>query len=197
VRVRAQNDAVVTVFDDGGGPPNIHGESRGLKLRLNLKQMTATRIVRDLHSPRLLAQYEGNDDELPNGDDLIGWGEQPYFSEYTNRGQPVFDARLGDANPVYRVYKFRWTGLPLTPPGLAVTLHNGVEMAYASWNGATSVHSWRVLGGASTDALATIATAANKNFETAIKIRPEAYVEVQALDSSGHVLGTSQPERPQ
>jgi hypothetical protein len=197
VRVRAQNDAVVTVFDDGGGPPNVHGESRGLKLRLDLKRMTATRIVRDLHAPPLLAQYEGNDDELAGGDDLIGWGEQPYFSEYTSTGQPVFDARLGDSNPVYRVYKFRWSGAPQTLPALAVTLHNGAEIAYASWNGATSVHSWRVLGGASADSLALVATAANRNFETAIRIHPEAYVEVQALGPSGQVLGTSQPERPQ
>ena len=197
VRVRAQNDAVVTMFDDGGGPPNVHGESRALKLRLDLKHMTATRIVRDLHAPRLLAQYEGNDDELPDGDDLVGWGEQPYFSEYTSTGQPVFDARLGDPNPVYRVYKFPWQGSPQTLPALAVTLHNGVETAYASWNGATSVHSWRVLGGATTDSLALVATGANRNFETAIRIRPEAYVEVQALGPSGQVLGTSQPERPQ
>ena len=109
----------------------------------------------------------------------------------------MFDARLGDSNPVYRVYKLRWNGSPETLPALAVTLNNGVETAYASWNGATSVHSWRVLGGASTDSLAPVATGANRSFETAIKLRPEAYVEVQALGSSGQVLGTSQPERPQ
>ncbi len=196
VRVRAQNDAVLTMFDDGGGPPDVHGESRGLKLRLDLKHMTASTIVRDLHAPPLLAEYEGNDEELPNGDDLIGWGEQPYFSEYTNTGQPVFDARLGDPNPVYRVYKFSWSGSPQTLPALAVTLSKGVETAYASWNGSTSVYRWRVLGGSSATSLAPIVTAANRNFETAIRIRSEAYVEVQALGSSGQVLATSLAERP-
>jgi hypothetical protein len=197
VGIRAQNDAVITVFDDGAGPPDVHSESRGLKLRLNFKTMTATRIVQDLHSPPLLAQYEGSDQELYNVDDFIGWGEKPYFSEYNERGQLVFDGHLVDSNPIYRVYRFRWSGAPETDPALAVTLSKGTETAYASWNGATSVASWRVLGGGSPDTLGVIGTAHNTNFETAIRIRSEAYVEVQALDPQGTVLGSSQPERPQ
>jgi hypothetical protein len=145
----------------------------------------------------LLAQYEGSDQELPNGDDLIDWGEQPYFSEYTARGQLVFDAHLLDANPIYRVYRFPWNGTPVTEPALAVTLNKGAETAYASWNGSTEVKSWRVLGGSSTTSLKAIATAKVVNFETAIKIRSEEYVEVQALSSTGHVLSTSPAERPQ
>jgi hypothetical protein len=197
VRQVAQNDAIMTMFDDGAGPPDVHSQSRGLKLRLSFKHHTATQIVQDVHSPGLLATYEGGDQQLSNEDDFVSWGQQPYFSEYSVHGKLLFDAHLLNTNPIYRAYRFRWNGTPDTLPALAVTLSRGTETAYASWNGSTDVKSWRVLGGSSTSSLKTIATGKVLNFETAIKIRSEAYVEVQALDSTGHVLATSAPERPQ
>jgi hypothetical protein len=55
--------------------------------------------------------------------------------------------------------------------------------------------SWRVLAGPSPQQLAPVATAARAGFETAIPtpggVGPATYVAVQALDSSGAVLGTS------
>ena len=45
--------------------------------------------------------------------------------------------------------------------------------------------------------MASVATASMTNFETAIRIHPEAYVEVEALGAKGEVLGTSLAERPQ
>jgi hypothetical protein len=193
----AQGDSVMTMFDDGGGPPNVHSESRGLKLRLNFKSDTATEVVQDTHSPGLLAEYEGGDQQLPNDDDFVSWGEQPYFSEYSESGKLLFDAHLLDPNPIYRALKFRWNGTPETLPALAVTLSGGKETAYASWNGSTDVKSWRVLGGSSTSSLKTIGSAKVVNFEAAIRIPSEEYVEVQALSSTGQVLSTSLPERPQ
>jgi hypothetical protein len=193
----AQGDAILTMFDDGAGPPDVHSQSRGLKLRLNFKSHTATEIVQDTHSPGLLATYEGGDQQLSNDDDFVSWGQQPYFSEYSVHGQLLFDAHLLDTNPIYRAYRFRWNGTPATQPALAVTLSKGQETAYASWNGSTDVKSWRVLGGSSTSSLKTIASAKVLNFETAIKVPSEEYVEVQALSSTGQVLSTSLPERPQ
>ena len=62
-----------------------------------------------------------------------------------------------------------------------------------SWNGATGVGSWRVLAGASPTALAPIATAARSGFQTTIQAHTAGpYVQVQALDGSGDVIGTSQ-----
>jgi hypothetical protein len=191
VRVRAKNDAVITIFDDGSGPPNVHSGSRGLKLRLNMKTKTATEIVQDLHSPPLLAHYEGDDEQLPNSDEFVGWGQQPYMSEYNVHGQLLFDARMAGANSSYRVYRDRWEGFPETKPALAV-IHNSIgTTAYASWNGATEVKSWRILGGGSGNSLRTLTTVGRSNFETAIKVPSERYYVAQALDWHGHTLGTS------
>lgn len=65
---------------------------------------------------------------------------------------------------------------------------------YASWNGATEVASWRLLAGASAGSLAPVATVARSGFETAIALpssAPSAYVQVQALNAAGAVIGTS------
>jgi hypothetical protein len=63
---------------------------------------------------------------------------------------------------------------------------------YASWNGATAVHAWRVLAGANPGALTALTTVPRAGFETAIALRTAApWFSVQALSADGGVLGTS------
>ena len=74
------------------------------------------------------------------------------------------------------------------PAGAAGTV------AYASWNGATDVASWRVLAGPSPSSLAPVATSPRTGFETAIPLpgaTAPGYAQVQALDGSGAVIGVS------
>jgi hypothetical protein len=64
---------------------------------------------------------------------------------------------------------------------------------YVSWNGATDVTGWRLLGGQSPAALAPMGTVKATGFETAIPIDGQKpYYAVEALNASGRVLGTSQ-----
>ncbi len=65
---------------------------------------------------------------------------------------------------------------------------------YASWDGDTQVVSWKVLAGASTKSLKTVASKTKNGFETTIPLTSSFKVyEVQALDARNHVLGTSKP----
>jgi hypothetical protein len=91
VRTVGAGDQYVSVFDDGGGPPQVHSESRGLLLELNFQTMTTQTVVQDDHSPPLDADFEGSDQELPNSDAFVGWGQQPYFTEFNSRGQEILD----------------------------------------------------------------------------------------------------------
>jgi hypothetical protein len=191
VEVRAPGDQVLTVFDDGAGPPYVHSQSRVLELRLNLKLKTATVVRQLVHTPPLLSSFEGDDQPLPNGDDFVGWGQQPYFSEYNPKGKLVFDGRFVDSNLSYRAYRFPWNGTPASPPSVAAAPHGRKMTVYVSWNGATNVASWRVLGGKAATRLGAIAQAPKRGFETAINATAHKYVAVQALDVKGHVLGTS------
>jgi Arylsulfotransferase (ASST) len=191
VRVRAGHDLFVTLFDDGAGPPDVHRQSRGLKLFLDLKHHFAKTVGQDKHSPPLLAGFEGNYQQLAPGEDFLGWGQQPYFTEYNSHDQVVFDGHFIGGNASYRAYRFRWTGTPQTPPAVATSNRGSKTTVYVSWNGATNVARWRVLGGRSAAALRDVATAPKRGFETSITTGSQQYVAVQALDSGGHTLATS------
>jgi hypothetical protein len=68
---------------------------------------------------------------------------------------------------------------------------------YASWNGATAVHAWRVLAGPNPGALTALATVPRTRFETAIALRTAApWFLVQALGADAGVLGTSPAAHP-
>ena len=195
VRSRAAGDGVLSMFDDGAGPPYVHSQSRVLWLRLNLKAKTATVIAQRLHSPPLLASFEGNDQALPDADDFVGWGQQPYFSQYSPRGKVVFEGRFVGGNVSYRAFRFPWSGTPSTPPAIAVVRHGRRMTVYASWNGATNVAAWRVFAGRHAWRMPAVASTLKRGFETAIRAPARAYVYVQALDAKRHVLART-PVQP-
>ena len=86
-----------------------------------------------------------------------------------------------------------WTGQPNTAPSItAATNADATADVWASWNGATTVASWRVLAGSSSGSLVPLMTVNKGGFETAMSANTGMPVfAVQALGSSGQVLATS------
>ncbi len=67
---------------------------------------------------------------------------------------------------------------------------------YVSWNGATRVARWDVLGGNTPATLGAVGGAARSGFETLVRIgRPLPYVAVAAKDAAGRTLGVSSVAR--
>ena len=191
---RLLGHGLMTIFDDGAGPPDVHKQSRGITLRLDTTHKTASLVVQDTHSPGVLARYEGSDQLLHNGDSLVGFGSQPWVTEFDSHGRTVFDGRFVDANQSYRAYRYTWTGTPAALPALGTRTTKGKTTVYASWNGSTELARWQVLGGSSPSKLSVIAGANKAAFETAIKLGSRrTYLAVRALDSHGKVLATSKP----
>ena len=147
-----QPDGTMTLFDDGGGPPRVEKYSRGLRLSLNTKKMTASVVRSYPHPPPIASAFEGGEQALSGGDTFVGWGQQPYFTEFNSSGQATFDAHFTAPSGSYRAYRFNWSGQPSRPPALAGAAgSDGTVKLWASWNGATTVSSWRVLGRPVTD----------------------------------------------
>lgn len=189
--VRWQPDHTLTMFDDGAAPAE-HTQSRVIRERIDWKHDTVDLVGRIVHDPPLLAGSQGNDQVLGDGDQFVGWGEAPYFSEYGPSGEVLLDARIPYPGQSYRAYRFPWSATPAAPPSVAMKAAGAGATVYASWNGATEVSSWRVLGGASPGSLAPVASAAASGFETAIPVGGAyAYVAVQAVGGGGQVLGMS------
>jgi Arylsulfotransferase (ASST) len=184
----------VSFFDDGSNPP-IHSQSRALRISLNETVHTAT-LTRALTHPGspLLAASQGNAQTLSGGDTVVGYGGVPAISEFDPAGRLVFDAHLPLDMSFYRAFRFPWAGRPASPPAVLASLNNTGEetLVHASWNGATDVASWRVEAGKSAGLLTAVASIPAVGFESSGSVpRRYAYAAVQALDSSGTVLGTS------
>jgi hypothetical protein len=189
---RWQQDHTITVFDDGAVPKK-HSQSRAIRLAIDWAHLAVHLVGRDVRTPPLLTGSQGNDQILPNGDSFVGWGEVPYFTEFSPTGQMVFEGRMPYPAQSYRAYKFPWSATPAAPPTIVVKAAGaGADTVYASWNGATSVSAWRVLAGPDSKSMVMVASVPESGFETAIPLQSSAtHFAVQALDSSGGVLGSS------
>ena len=190
---------LVTLFDDhccqvtaAGNTVSPDSPSRGLVLRLDSATRTATVVAQYAYGTDFDSEFMGNIQPLPGGNELIGWGSQPRFSEYTASGRLLLDAVLPKPDISYRATIEPWIGLPLYPPSGAARYANRRTTVYASWNGATGVASWRVLAGSSSGALKPVTTARRTGFETAIAAPPRySAFWVQALNQAGDVIGSS------
>ena len=193
--------SLVTMFDDhccqitgGGTYVNPTSYSRGLVLKLDQRTHSAQLAGEYTHGSNFNSEYMGSLEPLPNGNEFVGWGSAPFFTEYDSSGNMLLDARLPGHDLSYRATVEPWVGSPLYPPAGAARQTAGKTTVYASWNGATEVKSWRVLGGASSGAQARVASAAKSAFETAIPVAQGSKTfRVQALDAHGRVIGTSKP----
>jgi EmrB/QacA subfamily drug resistance transporter len=204
--VTLQPHSEVAMFDDhccqltgGGTYVTTTNASRAIILKLNEQTHTATLLHAYGVEPNGSAvypsvDYMGSIQPLPNGNVFVGWGSDPYFSEFSHSGATLLDARLPDPDLSYRAMLEPWVGLPLYAPAGAAREQAGRATVYASWNGATQVVSWRVLAGSAGAQLAAVKTAAKSGFETAIPL-PRSYgsYEVEALGVGGSVLRTSKP----
>jgi hypothetical protein len=188
-----QANGTISVFDNGA-VPKVHPQSRAIVLAVEPKAKTDTLLADYEHTGALSSASQGSVQTLSGGDMFVGWGSEPYFSEFSSSGQLLFDAHWHGSYESYRAYRFPWTGTPASPPAVAASTARagGPVTVYASWNGATTVASWRVLAGASPIQLTTVASAPKNGFETTIATPgSESYVAVQALNGAGAVLGTS------
>jgi hypothetical protein len=174
------------------------GPSRGLVLSLDQATHTAKLVKEYAHGDNFDAAYMGSLQLLENGNVFVGWGSQPYFSEYTKQGRLLLDGILPSPDLTYRATLDKWTGLPLTRPSAAAQTTNGKTTVYASWNGATELASWRVMAGPSAAQLEAVATATKSGFETAISVPSGARVfQAEALGAFGQVIGRSAVIRAQ
>ncbi len=187
-----QPGGLISVFDNGSTPPK-EKQSRGILLKPDTSGHTVS-LVKAFTNPSrtLLASSQGNTLSLPGGNWLMGYGGLPNFTEYDSSGHVLLDGTLGKNVQDFRTYLAPWSATAPGRPSLAAKAAGGAATVAASWNGATSVASWRVLAGASSGSLAPVATAAKAGFETTLKASTAGpYFAVQALDGSGNVLGTS------
>ncbi|KAK7427206.1 hypothetical protein QQZ08_006319 [Neonectria magnoliae] len=155
-----KNQSHITMFDNHGeytGPCKEGGcRTRGLHLAIDAEAMTARVVHEYYHPAHVDSGAMGGFRSLDSGNVLLGWGYNPGFVEYTPDGTVVMDVQRGPLGTgfqndmfAYRVSKYDWTGRPRWLPSVAVdapfrTTENAT--VWLSWNGATDIASWVVVG---------------------------------------------------
>jgi Arylsulfotransferase (ASST) len=185
---RRQRDGTLTLFDNAAAP-KLRKQSRGIVLRVDERHKRVTMLHTFVHTPPIVAVDQGNMQKLRNGNYVIGWGHQPYVTEFGPHGKALLDFRFARTGAdSYRAYKFRWIGRPRSKPDITVEANT----LYASWNGATEVKSWQLLGGAVKAKLRPLLAVPKEGFETAIPVPSgAAWVAVRALDRLGRSMARS------
>jgi Arylsulfotransferase (ASST) len=191
---RRQADGTITLFDNGG----VHKNERSYGVVLDVNEMSVAVERKYAHPDERVAAVMGSMQVLPNGNVFIGWGSDPFFSEFSGGGELLFHASFPPEVDSYRAFRFPWSGQPDDVPAVAAVRGPEDELTvYASWNGATEVATWQVLAGPTPERLSPVESVPRAGFETAIRARTaEPYVGVRARDRSGRILGTSGAIKP-
>jgi len=193
---RRHPDGMITIFDNGGVQKDV--QSRGIVVEVDEDNMRATLVREYTHPDKIFAATQGNVQVLPNSNVFVGWGSEPFFSEFSQDGKLLFDASFPSQVESYRAFRFPWKGQPEDRPAVVAEAgpDNRVTL-YVSWNGATEVDTWKVLAGGDPDKLEPAGSAPRKGFETAVTLyTTEPYFAVEARDSSGRILSTSEAVKP-
>ena len=192
--VRPQGDGRLTVFDNAANGPTVNEkQSRALILSVDTATMHVSLKKQYIH-PRqqLVAGAMGSAQLLGDDRMFVGWGTEPYFSEFSPQGRLLMDGIIETGDSSYRAFSQSWSGQPADQPAAAARHRTGGATVYASWNGATDVRSWAVLAGPTRTSLTSVGTASKTGFETAISVPSKGpYFAVQARNAKGQVLSKS------
>ena len=117
---RRQPDGTLTLYDNVSDDEDAKGRSsRVVVLRLDDGAQRATLARSYEHPDQLLATTQGNAQFLDGGHVFVGWGAQPYFTEFDRGGDVLLDGHFGvDGTDSYRAYRLAWTGRPAVRPAV-------------------------------------------------------------------------------
>ncbi len=181
----------ITLFDNhDNNSPQV---SRALEYTLDEQpqQMGATLVRAQHHSPDTYSMAMGDAQLLPNGNWMVGWGDNPALAltEYHPDGSEAFEIVFNSALVSYRAFRFPWTGHPTWPPALVLQPSApGIKLTF-SWNGATDVASYRIYGGNTSPPTQLLEEQPKSEFETSVQLNGAravcGFYKVVPIDTSG------------
>lgn len=189
--VRQLTPTVISMFDNAN--TSGHG-SRALLVNVDESNRQVSLEHSYQHPAGFLASSLGSVQQLSNGNVYVGWGAQPYMSEFSADGKLLVDGQFESQGRSYRAFLVDWVGNPKTKPAVkALTAAEGGFVIYVSWNGATEVDHWVVLAGDSASSLKPVGSQPWSGFETAIFVNSNGPAfAVSAVDRDGNELGRSE-----
>lgn len=184
---RPHLDGTLTLYDDG--PSASSAQSRALRLALDTRGMHAQIVQQYVHPTPLASAAMGNAQVLPDDGVVVGWGTEPYLTEFGPSGDVRWDAHFVGSGWNYRVIRAPWIGRPTSVPALAAARSGGATTVHVSWNGSTETAFWQLSAGPARTALKPAKTVTRTGFETAATLPGlPAFVAATPLDRTHKAL---------
>jgi hypothetical protein len=200
--IRQLPNGDITLFDNQG-TQETPAPSRGVEYQLNETNKTVTKIWEYKPAPTIFGTFMGDTQRLSDGNTFLDWGapfiadgyQYVTMNEVTPNNQVIFQLAFDQPYVSYRAFRSNWVGNPLAPPDLAFKQDGDQLTLGYSWNGATEVASWKVLGGTSKENLAQIEQKDKAGFETQSQLsglaKNECYFQVVPVGKDGKEMAPS------
>ncbi|TIA47410.1 hypothetical protein D6C77_10245 [Aureobasidium pullulans] len=178
VRWADEELTTISVFDDRNCRyiKSTDPISRGALIQLDFDAKAASLKHNYRAASHIESFRKGSMQVLPSSNVLLGFGNQPAFTEYAPNGTILWDVHMGpvmagydrETADNYRSLKVNWTGTPHWSPKIAAgpTLVNATDLmdaadgnvrdwvearndtVYMSWNGAMELKRWMIFAAA-------------------------------------------------
>uniref|UniRef100_A0A0W0F7T0 ASST-domain-containing protein n=1 Tax=Moniliophthora roreri TaxID=221103 RepID=A0A0W0F7T0_MONRR len=192
----------LSLFDNAGMYGVYNEESaRGLVIDLDFSAMAANLVQDYIPYIHVVSESQGSVQLQPNGDVLIGWGSMPWLAEYSSTGDLVWCTQFGATTDVsgYRTLRYNWTGYPTTTPSIQLVGGGASALLsiHASWNGATEINKWELLGASdeSGSGAMSLYNRTRTGYETTITVSTKnnaySHFAMRAIDRNNQPLGRS------
>jgi hypothetical protein len=187
--IRSMGNGHYTLFDNGNNRyPQV---SRAVEYIIDPNKMTATFFWE--YREGTYTYYMGNAQRLPNGNTVIGWGDQPLprLTEVDPNGVKLCEMNFVTPAACYRVFKSPWNGVADVPYLVAEPQDNCITLIFNKF-GDKNVDYYRIYGGTSLNP--TTVLDETKSTMTSLSIFQNNglhYFRVTAVDVNGIESGFS------
>ncbi|KAK4889743.1 hypothetical protein LTR27_011455 [Elasticomyces elasticus] len=209
-RIMSRSDTVmnISLFDNAANCyDSTDRQSSGRLITIDTVAGTARQTKRIL-APQggIQSCSQGNTQVLSDGSVFQGWGDKAWFSEHNANNELVLVGTYTNTSVTettamnYRAFSFEWESTPNTtkPAVYSYALNDTTaNTIYVSWNGATSVTTWRFYGAQQVrDMFEIIGNKTKTGFETSYRppqFHPWVMVEAVAWDGTSLANSSYQP----
>ena len=190
--IRRLPNGDVTMFDNHNPGPY----SRAVEYQLDEFNKTADLVWQFRNSPDNYGFATGNNQRLPDGHRLIGWGlSTPNVTEVLTDGTKLFEMAFGPPFYSYRSYRFPWSAVPAWAPELVAITDTVTPTLHYSWNGATDVAYYEIFAGRNPSRLTLVATQPRSHFEDQTEVSGPltqyCAFQVRPVDGAGQPMTVS------
>lgn len=204
-RILAERETTtdISIFDNANDcSSHTSPVSSGRYITLDHVKGIATQTRRLLPPQSITSCSQGNTQLLEGGSVFQGWGDKGWFSEHDSNNKLVLAGTYTDGSTTsatamnYRAFSFAWQSTPANtkPQVYSYALSDSAaNRIYVSWNGATTVQTWRFYGSSIIgDNFTVVGEATKDGFET-VWTAPQHYpwVMVEAIAWDGNSLANS------